>query len=73
MIKDGFVAVFRKPFDGRFEPLGMVWKIGVVERPEILLVGEDVHNFRTVGVFGERFKDRDYLIDLDVVTNDVGF
>ena len=58
MEKDRLVTIFCKPADGNIEPFEMVWKIIGIKRPEILLVGKDVHNLRLIRIFSERLKSR---------------
>ena len=71
MEKDGLVSMLRDPSNGNLESFEMVGKVVGIERPEVLLVREQVHNFRLVRIFGKRFEHRHDLLDGRTIADNV--
>ncbi len=71
MEKDRLVPMFSNPTDGHIESFEMVRYIVRVKWPEVLLMGKNIHNFRVVGVFSERFKCRNNAFNGCVVADNV--
>ena len=71
MEEDGLVSLFRDPANGNVEPLEMIGNVIRVERPEILLVCEQVHDLRLVRIIGTRFERGHRPFDGNRIADDV--
>ena len=71
MEENRLVPILCDPANGRIKPLGMIGYVVGVERPEILLVSEEIHDLRSVRISGQRFQRGHDAFNGSVVADDV--
>ena len=69
MGKDRFISPFSYKTNGSVESLWVIWNIVMVKLPEILFVGEEIHDFTAVRVIGKRLKRRNNPFIRDGITD----
>ena len=71
MEKHRLVSMLSAKVQRRVQPLEVVRQVVGVKWPEVLLVCEQVHDFGSIGIAGERLQNRRHLFQRYVVACDI--